>query len=56
MIANSVVTGHNNRLFSNGSPPVNGIVLDNIAILGHNNRIENLTVRQLTVNGHNNTF
>lgn len=51
-----MVIGHNNKLYSGGSGTSTGPMLDNVTILGHNNRIENLTIKSLTVSGHNNTF
>jgi hypothetical protein len=54
-VANTVLSGHNNKIYCNSNSSHSG-ELDNICVLGHNNRIENLTVKTLTVNGHNNSF
>ena len=43
-VANSVVAGHNNKIFCSHSTPGQGAVIDNLAMMGHNNRVENLTI------------
>jgi phosphohistidine phosphatase SixA len=61
-IANAVLTGHNNKLYNQTSSQdqdedeQDEEHIDNLAILGHNNRIENLVLNTLNIQGHNNCF
>jgi hypothetical protein len=56
-ISNVVITGHNSKLSSVGTLALsNAGVAENLAVFGHNNRVENLKVQVLAINGHNNSF
>ena len=59
-ISHLVITGHNNKVFSKGSNSGSGNstygVIEQVDVMGHNNRVESIIANSIKVNGHNNRF
>ena len=53
-VHNVTITGHNNTIYCSHNATHQGFV-DNLMIMGHNNKFQNLTVRTACINGHNNS-
>ena len=60
-ISHLLITGHNNKVHSkgetaSGSGASQYGVIDQIEVMGHNNRVESIIANNLKVTGHNNRF
>ena len=59
-ISHLLITGHNNKVFSKGNSSNSGNstfgVIEQVEVMGHNNRVESIIANSLKVQGHNNRF
>ena len=55
-VANVAITGHNNKLYYNGSQSPPSAYIGRLVISGHNNRVEKIQAQILSISGHNNSI